>query len=166
MRSRLSSFAARLRSARLALGARRGAAVSQTEFSALAQPYLGATLHQHRLSRLESGNALPSIDEALALAVAAEVSVSWLAYGLDVQLHIGDDGRVEPDVAALQVAEAEAFMTRPDGRPSPTRPRERHPPPVALPRPGAPLPPVTAPLARVAARDEPPPSGAVHRRAP
>jgi len=81
----LPTLGARLRAARLALGAREGGALlSQTDFAERVGDVLGATLHQTRLSRFESDAAVPTVDEALALAVAAGVSVCWLAYGLDV----------------------------------------------------------------------------------
>jgi hypothetical protein len=71
----------RLRQARFRVGMQRARRVSQDEFAARVATMLDASFHQTRLSRLESNAAEPTPTEALACAVAAQVSVLWLAYG-------------------------------------------------------------------------------------
>lgn len=76
-----STLGFRLRQARLRVGMQEARRVSQDEFAARVATMLDASFHQTRLSRLESNVAEPTPTEVLACAVAAQVSVLWLAYG-------------------------------------------------------------------------------------
>lgn len=107
MQPELAALNQRLRAARLALGARRGMTVKQSEMVSMLAPYLPSPMNQVRLSRLESGSAIPTIRETLAIAVVAGVSFTWLTLGVEVRLA---DGASPPEeLERLLAAEAEAL---------------------------------------------------------
>jgi transcriptional regulator with XRE-family HTH domain len=117
----------RLRSARLGLGARQGRTVSQEEFAKLVQDTMQQPFHQTRLSRIESNAAEPTLPEAMACAIVASVSVTWLLYGIDVPLSAGANS-LEAYTAWIEQYRGAHGDTATDALTSPTPPPE---PPVA-----------------------------------